>query len=198
MSMRTVKSGFSMVELLVVIAISTILSLTVYSFFGSSIRQYLNLSSDTQRFTDASVQSQRIARTLRGLSDILSVSADEITVYAYFSPADTYVSQIRYYKSVDGKSLLADVTQMTANPPTGSLIPSTNKTYTIIQEYATIAGVNLFTYLDSVGNPITLPISDLHTIKGIKVTLATNTDSAHKEPVIIYTSVSLRNRKTNL
>ncbi len=198
MTSRAEKSGFSIVELMLVIAIFSILSAATISFFVQSTNQYANLNSDTQSFSNLNLQSQRIAKVLRGLTDITVAQNNQITVYAYFSPADTYVSQIKYYKNAEGTKLLADITRMTANPPIGTLIPSSIKTYTIIDNFKTVASTNLFTYLDSAGAPLTMPINDLHIIKGIQINLSTTNESASKQPTTMSMQVSLRNRKTNL
>jgi hypothetical protein len=85
---------------------------------------------------------------------------------------------------------------MTANPPIGT--PQTNKlkTYTIIDNFYQPSGSSLFTYLDSSGNALTLPISDLQTIKGVQVNLAAKGSNGSNQALNVQ--VSLRNRKTNL
>lgn len=196
-NLRTDQRGFTLVELTTVMIVVVLAAITMYGFFSSSFARYFNLQKDSTNLSELSVQSQRVANVLRGSTDVISVANNELSVYAYFAPADTYVSQIRYYRSADNKILYADVTRMTANPPIGTPIPSTLKTYTIISDFHQGAGINLFTYLDASGNALTTPISDLKTIKGIRVTLT----SPSSTPNVDHTTsvqVSLRNRKTNL
>jgi hypothetical protein len=88
---------------------------------------------------------------------------------------------------------------MSDNPPTGILLTAQKRTYTVIDDFFTQPSVDLFEYLDSAGNKFTLPITDLNTIKGIRVNLA----SSVKSPIAngndaMTIQVSLRNRKTNL
>ena len=176
-----------------------IISTATYTFINTSTSQYLALQQDGIVFGDLAFQSQRIAQVVRGLTDISQASADEITMYAYFYPKDTYASLIRYYTDSTKTTLYADVTTMTANPPIGTPIASTKKTYTIISPFYAPTGISTFTYLDSFGATLPMPITDLHTIKEIKITLAVPV----KAPVVKGTDsisllVSLRNRKTNL
>ncbi len=200
MSLRKLTSdGFTIVELSIVMILVAIISTITYTFITTSTSQYLALQQDGIVFGGLAFQSQRIAQVVRGLTDISQASADEITMYAYFYPKDTYASLIRYYLDPTKTTLYADVTTMTANPPSGTPITSTKKTYTIISPFYATTGVNTFTYLDSYGATLAMPITDLHTIKEIKITLAVPV----KAPVVkgndsISLLVSLRNRKTNL
>lgn len=200
MSLRKLSSdGFTIVELSMVMILIAIISTATYTFINTSTSQYLALQQDGIVFGDLAFQSQRIAQVVRGLTDISQASADEITMYAYFYPKDTYASLIRYYTDSTKTTLYADVTTMTANPPIGTPIASTKKTYTIISPFYASTGISTFTYLDSFGATLAMPITDLHTIKEIKITLAVPV----KAPVVkgndsISLLVSLRNRKTNL
>jgi len=188
--------GFTLVELMIIIVLTGIMVTTFFAFSNDSISQYLALQKDGTDFTDLSYQSQRIGNVLRGLTDITSESADEITCYAYFSPNDAYVSLIHYYKNAGNTQLLADVTPMTANPPIGTLITSQKRTYTIINNFYQASGVSTFVYLDDSGSPMTLPVADEHAIKGIQVNLAAR--GANNSDQTLSVQVSLRNRKTNL
>lgn len=196
---RSVARGFTLVEVLITMALVTIIAMAAFTFFNTSINQYISLQVESSSFSDLAMQSQRLANVLRGVTDINSASADEFDSYAYFAPADQYVSRIRYYKSADGKKLLADVTRMTSNPPQGTPIPATLQTYTIMPNFYQPAGTSTFTYLDAAGNTLALPISDLRTIKSIKVSLSTrggNLSDTSRQTINLQ--LSLRNRKTNL
>ncbi len=95
-----------------------------------------------------------------------------------------------------GKKLMVDVTPMSANPPIGSPITAKEKTYTVISDYYADPGLSLFTYYDSSGDELGLPIADEHSIMQIGVNLAE--PSSHGNAQILNVEVSLRNRKTNL
>ena len=190
-------AGFTLVELLVVISLIAITVVSFGSFFTNYLILYSKYQQDATNFTELSNQSQRIADVLRGLTDIVAESSNSITVYAYFSPVDTFTSQVKYYLSADSKAVLVDVTPMTANPPIGTLITANTKTYTIISNLYQPAGVSLFNYYDASGTTLTLPIANEHSIMTIQVNLA-ETGSHTKNGQTLSISASLRNRKTNL
>lgn len=196
---RTPSKGFTLVEIVIVMSLFGIITTIIYTFYNTSLNQYLGLQQEGISASDMAQQSQRVAMVLRGTTDITAVANDDLTLYAYFSPSDQYVSEVRYYLTNNDTRLVADVTHMTANPPEGTLIPESKKTFTIIDNYYKQAGVPLFSYLDSAGNPYTLPISDLHAIKGIKVKLVSPiTRPSPDGTSTTEVQVSLRNRKTNL
>ncbi|MDQ5885978.1 MAG: hypothetical protein QG628_375 [Patescibacteria group bacterium] len=198
-NIRNNSVGFTIIELMVVLVLVGVLTTNMYVFITGSTNQYLTLHADSASFSDLSIQSQRIANVLRGLTDITEASNDGITMYAYFVPNDTYVSIIQYYKNNEGTKLLADVTPMTANPPIGTPITAKKKTFTIIDNLKNVSGINNFDYLDSAGGLLTMPIADLNTIKGIKVNLAVPVDGPTQGGnSSVSLSVALRNRKTNL
>jgi len=191
--------GFTIIEVTIAMSLALLASITAYTVFSTLLNQYFGLQQDGSEFTDLAVQSQRIANVIRGSTDIISESASDLSVYAYFSPNDTFVSQVHYYLSADSKSLMADITPMTANPPIGSPIVAQKKTYKIIDDYHALAGLNLFNYLDSSGNQLTLPIADENSIKEIQINLAVPANNPSKGGNQQMTlQVSLRNRKTNL
>jgi len=178
-------------------AVGAIMFISFSSFFMNYLILYSKYQQDGSNFTELAHQSQRVADVLRGLTDIVSESGNSLTAYAYFSPADTYTSVVHYYLSSDGKSVMADVTPMTANPPTGTPITAKQKTYTIITSYYQPVGGSLFTYYDASGTALSLPIADEHSILEIQVNLAESASHSQNGQTL-STVVSLRNRKTNL
>lgn len=193
---RITSAGFTLVEMTVVLVMALIIALTFYTFFKSNLFAYLHLQTDASNFTDAAAQSQRISSVVRGLTGVISASDSDIQMYAYFFPSDTYVSQVHYYLNTAQTQLLADVTPMTANPPTGSPITAQKQTYTIVDNFKLSTGVKLFTYLDASNTVLTTPVSDLTAIKAIQINLAVATAEGPNQ--IVSTQISLRNRKTNL
>lgn len=193
------ESGFTVIELVVAMVVALIVSLTAFTVFSTLLNQYFGLQKDGSQFTNLAIQSQRLANVLRGSTDIVSASSSDLTVYAYFSSNSTYVSLVHYYLNAQSTTLYADITPMTANPPTGTPITTQKITRTIIDNYHQIAGLNLFAYLDASGNQLALPITDEQTIKGIQINLAVPADyptpGGYQQMSL---QVSLRNRKTNL
>jgi prepilin-type N-terminal cleavage/methylation domain-containing protein len=196
LTLQSSQRGFTLVEMIVVMTLSLIIATAFYTFFKSSLFLYLNLQADASNFTDLAAQSQRVANVVRGLTDITAASANDLQIYAYFYPTDTYVSQVHYYLNATQTQLLADVTPMTANPPVGTPIPANRKTYTIIVNFKQSPNTNLFAYLNSANSALGLPITDLKTIKAIQVNLGVAATPNNNQAMTLQ--VSLRNRKNNL
>ena len=192
------QSGFTLVELLVSIVLIAIIGTTFLVFFKSSIFNYLNLQKDATSFTQLDTQANRVSNVLRSATGIVSADANDLVVYAYFYPSDTYVSLLHYYVvSTNGVSQLkADLTPMSANPPIGTPLTAQQRTFVVIDNLYLPSGTNMFDYLSASGATLGLPITDLQTIKGIRVNLAAQTASGGNQ--VIDVQVSLRNRKTNL
>ncbi len=192
------QAGFTLVELLVVIVLIAIIGTTFIVFFKSSLFNYLDLQKDATSFTQLDTQATRVSNVLRGTTDIVSVDASDMTLYAYFYPSDKYVSLLHYYVvTTNGtKQLKADLTPMSANPPIGSPLSAQERTFTIIDNLYLPSGTDLFQYIGASGSPLSLPIADLSSIKGIRVNLAAQTSNGSNQAIDI--EVSLRNRKTNL
>jgi prepilin-type N-terminal cleavage/methylation domain-containing protein len=191
------QKGFSLVELLVVISLVGILFASFGVFFSGYLKLYSSYQSDASNFSEIAQQSQRISKVLRGIVDITSVGSNDLTAYAYFSPGDTYTSEVRYYLSADNKKLLVDVTPMTSNPPIGTPITASKRTYTIINNFFKKPGVNLFDYYDITGTQLTIPVGNQHVISTINVNLYEPV-SHSPNGIQMSSSVSLRNRKVNL
>ncbi len=193
------QSGFTIVELTVSLTLAAIVSTIFFMGFNTSLNQYLYLQKAGTQFSELATSSQRVATVLRGTTDFIALGDNDVTVYAYFYPNNTYVSQIRYYLNAQNDALLADVTPMSANPPNGIPVTANKKTYTVISNYHKVPGINIFTYLDASGNALSLPVSDQHVVKGMKVVLAVpGSESSSDTGQTMTLSVSLRNRKTNL
>ena len=192
------QAGFTLVELLVSIALIAIIGSTFLTFFKSTLFNYLNLQHDASAFTNLDTQAMRVANVIRSTTGIVSVADNDMVIYAYFYPSDTYVSKLHYYLQTTSGSvqLKADLTPMDANPPIGNPIIAQARTFTIIDEYYQPTGSSLFTYLNSAGAALPLPITDLQTIKAVRINLAAKTATNGNQTMNVQ--VSLRNRKTNL
>lgn len=192
-------AGFSLIEIMIAMAVAGIIALSAYQFFNVSLAQYFALQANSVASGELIVNAQRLANVVRTLTGVVAAGDNDMTMYTYFSPNDTYVSQVRYYLNAANNQLLADVTPMTANPPTGTLITAQKKTYVIISDYLKIVNLNLFTYYDASNTVLTQPITDFNSISAIKINLAV----PHNNPVKgasqqMSLQVTLRNRKTNL
>lgn len=192
------ETGFTLVELLVSITLIAIIGSTFLIFFKSSLFNYLDLQKDATSFTQLDTQVARVSNVLRSSTGIVSVDANDLVVYAYFYPSDIYVSLLHYYVATTSgvKQLKADLTPMTANPPIGSPITAQQRTFVVIDNLYLPNGTNMFDYFGAGNTQLSLPISDLQTIKSIRVNLAAQTARGGNQAINLQ--VSLRNRKTNL
>lgn len=191
------ESGFSLVELLVVLAVTSVVVITFSSFFTNYLILYSNYQKDGSNFTELAQQSQRIAQVLRGVTDIVSANDNDLVAYSYFSPVDSKVSQVHYYLNTDKTILYVDVTAMTADPPSGTPITNSKKTYTLLSKFYQPAGGKLFNYTDASATLIATPVAEQHSIIGIQVNLAESASHTQNGQNLSI-NVSLRNRKTNL
>jgi prepilin-type N-terminal cleavage/methylation domain-containing protein len=191
--------GFTLVELLVSITLLGIFAATFSQAFDLSIFGFFDLQSNALEFSTLAESSERIADVIRGTTDFVSLGNNNVTLYAYFYPSDTYASLIHYYLNTQNNQLLADVTPMTANPPFGTPIASQMHTYTIINNYYDASGVNLFTYLDASGGVLTVPVSNEHLVTSVLINLAVpGSSTTANNNQSMQLTVFLRNRKTNL
>lgn len=191
-------SGMTMVELIMVMALIGLISVTFYTLFVTSFFGYLNLQKQASSFTQISRQSSRVAAVARGLMSVSIAKDDELEMYAYFYPSDTYVSKVRYYVApVNGvNQLKVDLTAMTANPPIGVPIAGSLKTQTVIENFYQPNATALFTYLNAASTVLPTPVTDMTAIKSIIIRMSARVDTQASQT--ITTQVMLRNRKTNL
>jgi type II secretory pathway pseudopilin PulG len=188
------ESGFSIVELLIALLLAVMVSVIFITFFRTSLVQYLNIQKDGTTATALAAQEARLANVLRGTTSVVSASGNDLVLYAYFYPSDAYVSKLHYY--VLNSQLLATMTPMTANPPTGTPIAASAKTYTIISNLYQNGTTPLFAYIDSSNTALATPVSDLNAIKQIQVNLAATASNGGNQSMNLQ--VVLRNMKTNL
>ena len=181
---------------MVVLVLVGIVGSMFYNFFNVNLGSYLRLQQDAGEAGSIAAQSQRVASVVRGTTGIVSATANELVIYAYFYPSDTYVSKVRYYLSGDKKLLYTDVTSMTSNPPIGTPITASKKTYTVARAFYLPAGGNLFSYIDASQTPLSYPIADLNAVKAVQVNLAIKDATGAAQDLGVQ--VALRNRKTNL
>ncbi len=190
--------GFTLVELLVVIMVIGVLFTAFASFFNNNMILFFDQQQNSMNLTELQNESQRIGDVIRGTYDIISAQPNSLSLYAYFSPNDTYVSEIDYYLNSTGNQLMASITPMTANPPIGTPITTSTTVYTVISNYYAAPNSSLFTYYDANNNVLTPPIADERSIINIGINLAEpiyNSPSNQSQTLSLY--INLRNRKNN-
>lgn len=193
---RRLDSGFTIVELLVAISLIGTLLLVFSLFFINSYQSYLNLQQNTIRMNDLSNGLQRVARVIRGISAITDASSSSLTGLAYFTPRDTTLSRVRYFYDAPSRSLKVGVIAASGTAP--------NFTYNTANERITTIAENVnvtqpvFIYLDISGVETTFTSDTFKDIQSVKIQLANDKVGQYTKQFQLETTVSLRNRKTNL
>lgn len=189
------QAGYSMVELLISALIVGIMSGTLFIFFGSAFNNFFKIQESSIMVNDKTRTLYRIAQVIRSGTTIAEATADNLTIYAYFSPQDTTLSQVRYYYSSASKTVKVDRIKAVGTAPNYTYPIANKQTFTLIDQI--ILTGNLFSYLDANGDngPFTAP-----TYKDIKtISIDLNTASNYKTTASqLKTTVEMRNRKTNL
>lgn len=190
------ENGFTLVELMVVIVILSTTSILFANFFIQGYQGYLSLQGRALQDNDVSNSLQRVSRVLRGMNSISIATSSEIEGFTYFTPRDALLSKVRYYyDSSDNKIKVAVI------PASGT---APNYTYNVSdQKIINIAeGIDgskaIFEYLNSANNVQVFTAANFKEIKGIKISLKQLPTSYNQNPISLSTSVTLRNRKSNL
>ena len=181
---------------MVTVVILGLVASIFFTFFNTALIGYFRLQSQASGMGSVAQQSQRVVGVLRGTTKITTASNNDLQLYAYFYPSDTYVSQVHYYLGAGNTIVYADVTPMTSNPPVGTPITAQKKTYKVANSFYLPAGGTLFAYLDASGTSLAAPVTDTNAIKMIQVNMASKTDKNIVQRMTVQ--VNLRNRKTNL
>lgn len=187
-------SGYSLIELLFVIAIISIMTTSLVALVTQSSRGYRYLQTQSEASVDLSNTLNRVAKVVRGTSDVISAQPNSLSIYAFFSPNDAVVNKITYF--VQGSTLKATVVPPTGTAPNYTYDDANGTTYTLADDL-TGAGT-VFNYFDASGIQLGsgFSVSQIKQIS-IEVTINPNTKVLRK-PLTSQTTVTLRNKKTNL
>jgi hypothetical protein len=188
--------GFTIAELMMVVIITSVAIVVFNSFFSDSLQSYLNLQNNTVNTNTVSGALQRSSRVIRGMSTIVDAQPNILTGFAYFTPRDNTLSKVRYYYESNTSSFKVGVTPATGSAP--------NYTYDADDEIISTIADNItgtgsiFTYLDGTNTPQNFTSDAYKDIRAIKISLTGETEGDMQTSVNLSTTVSLRNRKTNL
>lgn len=194
MSLRK-QSGYTLIELLVVMSLTMMIAVPLVVFSSKGLTSYEFLQAQSNTSTELSSLSQRIGKVIRGATGVLDAQANTMTIYGYFSPADSEVKKIRYF--ISGTNLNIGVTK-----PDSAAQPYTYNNYpeviTTTRVDLAMAGTPMFTYYDDAGNLLSGGFSTGQ-IKAVGLYVAANPRVKQLSvPVSLTTRVTLRNFKTNL
>lgn len=194
MLFRKKESGMTIIELLVTMVMIAILSPLILGFFWSAVNNFLKIQTTAALVSKETQALTRIEQVLRGGTQITNATATSLTIYAYFSPADSTLSQVTYTYDAPSSTIKVDQIPASGTAPNYTYNQSDKKTITIL------SGVklknSLFTYEDAIGGTGPFDNSTYQNIKMINIdiygTVAGNTATTQ-----VKSSVLLRNRRVN-
>ena len=198
MSSHSVKSqqGFSMVELLISTLVIGLMSGTFFIFFSTAFDDFFRIQQSSIITNDKTVVLYRMAQVIRSGTTIGEASPSSLTIYAYFSPQDSVLSQVRYVYNSSDKTIKVERIKATGTAP-NYLYPAANKESRILLNQTQLTG-DLFSYKDANGTNGPFTTDTFKDIKTISIDLNTAKNFKTSDASQMKTTVELRNRKTNL
>lgn len=192
--LRNHHSGYTLVELVITMAIIAITVTALVNLTVQSSRGYKYLQTQSNASVDLSNTLDRVAKVTRGATDVTEAQANRLTIFAYFSPQDTVVKKITYF--VDGTDLKATVIPPSGTAPNYTYNPAQGTTKTIAKNL-TNGGI-VFTYYNETGAQLSGSFTTSQ-IKQIGIAMIINPNpKVLRKPMSSQTTVTLRNKKTNL
>lgn len=186
--------GYSLLELIITMTIVSIVVTALTGLVVQSSQGYRYLQVQSNASVDLSNTLNRVSKVVRGATEVTEAQSGRLTIFAYFSPQDTVVKRITYF--VDGTSLKATVIPPSGSGPIYTYNPSDGKTYTLADDLSN--GGMVFNYFNEVGAPLTGAFTPTQ-IKQVGITIITNPNpKVLRKPMSSQTTVTLRNKKTNL
>lgn len=190
------QSGFSMVELLISTLLVGIMSGVIFIFFSSAFENFFKIQQSSIVTNDKIQVIYRMAQVIRSGTTITEASSSALTIYAYFSPQDSVLSQVRYSYSSTAKTVTVERIKAVGSAPNYTY-PAANKETRVLLRETSLSG-DLFSYRDANGTAGTFSIDTFKDIKTVIVDLNTARDFKTSDASQLKTSVEIRNRKTNL
>jgi prepilin-type N-terminal cleavage/methylation domain-containing protein len=196
--------GFTLVEVLISVAIITLLTVTATTFqkdifsLNFTLQANLNAQLDARHVTKVMVAELRKASPSElGAYPIALASSTGITFYSDVDN-DGLKDQVRYFLS--GKTIKKGVTAPSGNPMTYN--PGNEKMSTIVADFIASSTLPLFQYYpgtySGTGSPLPVPI-DIPSVRLVTISVIIDRDpNKSPTPLVVTSSVSLRNLKDNL
>ncbi len=189
-------AGFTVGELLVTIVLTSGVLLTFSMFFADNFQGYLNLQASTVRSNEISSALQRMTRVIRGMQSISDAQEDSLTGYAYFTPRDSTLSKVRYFYESGSQNLKVGVIPASGSAPNYTYNAQDEQISTIASDIS--GDSEIFRYVDSDNEESEFTSETYKDIRAVKIVLNGLAVSERQSPVNLQTTVTLRNRKTNL
>jgi prepilin-type N-terminal cleavage/methylation domain-containing protein len=196
--------GFTMVEMMIVLAIMAMFVFVASSFqkdvfsLNTTLQSSLNAQLDARHLVKVMVTELRKASpSSLGTYPIEAASSTAITFY---SDVDNngVVDKVRYY--LTGNTIRKSVTVPTGSPLTYN--PANEVLSTIINNIVSSSTLPIFQYYSSnyagTTSPLTYPL-DIQAVRLVKITVIIDNDPNRSPvPIVVTSSVSMRNLKDNL
>ena len=204
MKKNNLKKGFTLVEVLISVIIITLLTVVITTFqkdifsLNYILQNSLNAQLDARHLTKVMVSELRKAnQSAMGAYPIELASSTAITFYSDINN-DNIVDKVRYYFS--GTSIKKGVIVPTGSPLTYNINNET--TTTLINFAVSSSTLPFFQYFPSsytgTSSPLVQPV-DVSLVRLVRINIIIDSNpTSSPAPLIVTSSVSLRNLKDNL
>lgn len=188
------EEGVTLVELIVVIVMLAIISPLVMWFFWATINNFIRVQSANLLVSNETRALSRMEQVIRSGTQIDNASATSLTIYAYFSPADSTLSKVTYTYNASQKLVTVERIPATGTAP--------NYTYNVANKVTStiLSGVtlknNLFSYEDASGGTGPFDSSTFQNIKIVTIDIY-GVLKGNTAPTEVKSSVLIRNRRGN-
>ncbi len=197
-------TGFTLVEMLLSVAILSLIAITINTFqrdvfyLNNTLENGLNAQLDARHLIKTMVSELR--KTTQSATGTYPIALASSTGATFYSDVDNdaLVEQVRYYLS--GTTIKKGVIKPTGSPL--AYVAGNEVTTTLINNVVASSTLPIFQYYPSsytgTTSPLTLPV-DISKVRLVKVTIMIDNNPIHSPvPLIVTSSVSLRNLKDNL
>lgn len=170
------KRGFTLAELLVAALFGMIVMATLYGFFREQMYNLLSQETKTATLEDARGSLDLMVRELRNAGAFLTTTDATCLKDGSNNPKRVVAasaSSIQIQSDTDGNGNCTGTGESVTYTLTGSTISRNVTTSPLVNNVVLASGSDFLTYYQAGSTtPLTHPISDLTTIKRIKITFA--------------------------
>ncbi|MBI3627596.1 MAG: hypothetical protein HY220_02525 [Candidatus Sungbacteria bacterium] len=195
------RGGYTLVEFLVAIGLLVLIGMIVYQFTYSVITYSRILTSqliaqnEVRKTVDVMVEELRtMATSDSGAYPIEAAATSSLTFY---SSIDNTPSKERVRYFLQGSTLEKGVIQATGTPPT---YPAASEVVTPLVNLIVNGTTSIFSYYDGsyggTSSPLTLPVI-ISSVRYIKLSVIVDDNNRSPNPIMVTSSVTLRNLKDN-
>lgn len=194
-SHKSQEAGFSMIELLIVAVVLGIMSGVIFVFFNTSIVSFFRIQESAILTSNQTSAIYRMGQVIRSATRITEATDSAITMYAYFSPQDSTLSQVRYNYNSATKSLEVERIRATGTAPNYTYPVANKETRQILTNVQ--LQTPIFSYRDALGSTGPFDATTYQDIKSVTLDIKTNgTRKVNGSEMKLQ--LSIRTRKTNL